>query len=141
MDLKKVAADLQQVIEASEKFLSENENEMLEFIGKRELTAEECLQRQEFFDLMNHISAIRNIQEYMAKDVTKTGVLGKDEQGELTLDDEVLPLMSEVEVLAFDEFEEKEIWIKTFVGGAEKRYLVGFEKDRELCGLTARIRA
>jgi len=68
-------------------------------------------------------------------------VLGRSEDGEITLDGEILPLMTEVEILFHDNEMGQDVWTRCFVGGSGKRYLVGLKKDLELNGLKARMRA
>ena len=67
-------------------------------------------------------------------------LLGLDSQGELTLDGDILPLMTEVEVKLYDKEEEQEIWTRTYVAGAKKRYLVGIDRSCPLIGMRARMR-
>ena len=66
--------------------------------------------------------------------------LGLDSQGEIALDGDILPLMTEVEVKLYDKEEEQEIWTRTYVAGAKKRYLVGINRSCPLIGMRARMR-
>ena len=72
--------------------------------------------------------------------VVKEGVLGLDGQGELTLDGDILPLMTEVEVKLYDKEEEQEIWTMTRCGRGKKRILVGIDRSCPLIGMRARMR-
>ena len=81
-----------------------------------------------------------HLAEYMGLEVVKEGVLGLDSQGEMTLDGDILPLVTEVEVKLYDKEEEQEIWTRTYVAGAKKRYLVGIDRSCPLIGMRARMR-
>ncbi|MFR8165578.1 MAG: hypothetical protein ACLU8D_05900 [Enterocloster sp.] len=48
--------------------------------------------------------------------------------------------MTEVEVKLYDKEEEQEIWTRTYVAGAKKRYLVGIDRSCPLIGMRARMR-
>lgn len=141
MDLKQVAEKMQGLKEAGEAFLEQYEDGLVEFLRKEDVTAEESLQKEVLFELLDNIHGIRHVAEYMAKDVCREGVIGRNGAGDITLNGEILPLMTEVEVFIYDEVLEKEVWTRAYVGGNEKRYLVGLKKDQELDGLKARMRS
>ena len=102
--------------------------------------AESRLQREIFFEFLDNLHGMCHLAEYMGLEVVKEGVLGLDGQGELTLDGDILPLMTEVEVKLYDKEEEQEIWTRTYVAGAKKRYLVGIDRSCPLIGMRARMR-
>lgn len=141
MDLKKVAEEILKLNEAGAEYLAEHEDEIFDFIKSDEMTPEENLQKEILLELLDHIYGIRHIREYMMKDVAKEGILDKNEKGDIVLNGEVIPLMTEVEVFVYDKAMEQEIWTKTFVGGAGRRYLVGISRNLDIRGLHARIRA
>lgn len=140
MDLKQLAEKMQSLKEAGEVFLKQNEDDIVEFLRKEEITAEESLQKEILFEVLDNIHGICHVAEYMEKGVVKEGVLGRSNDGEITLGEEELPLMTELEVCLYDEDLGEKIWTRAYVGGSEKRYLVGVKKDQELNGLKARMR-
>lgn len=141
MDLKRIAEEIMKVNDAGAEFLAENEDEIFDFIKADEMTPEENLQKELLLELLDHIYGIRHTMEYMKKDVVIEGDLGWNERGEIVLAGKVIPHMTEVEVYVYDKALEQEVWTKTFVGGASRRYLVGLSRDLNIDGLHARIRA
>ena len=140
MELKQLAEKMKDLNEACRNVLAANEEEMITFLRKDNVTAEECLQKEILFELLDNIHGVQHMLKYMGSDVTREGLLGRDEKGEITFDGEILPLMTEVEVYAYDEELEQEIWTRGYVGGSRKRFLVGLDRDLELIGMKARMR-
>ena len=70
--------------------------------------AESRLQKEIFFEFLDNLHGMCHLAEYMGLEVVKEGVLGLDSQGEMTLDGDILPLMTEVEVKLYDKEEEQE---------------------------------
>lgn len=140
MNEKAITAEIDKLNESGLKFLAACEDEILEFLRAEETTAEEGLQKDIFLELMEHIYGIRHIAEYMKKDVAMEGVLSRNEKGDILFDGEILPLMKEIEVLVYEEEAEHEVWTRTFVGGADRKYLVGLNRNCEISGMHARIR-
>lgn len=141
MELKQLAEKMQGLKEAGEAFLTQYESQIVEFLRKEEITAEESLQKEILFELLDNIHGICYVTDYMGKDVAREGILGRNEDGEIVMDGEVLPLMTEVETFLHDEDLKQDIWTRAYVGGNKRRYLVGLKKDQELDGLKARMRA
>lgn len=141
MDLKQLAGKMQGLKENGEAFLTQYEEMIVEFLRKKEITAEESLQKEILFEILDNIHGLCHGIDYMEMEVRKEGVLGRSEDGEITLDGEILPLMTEVEILFHDNEMGQDVWTRCFVGGSGKRYLVGLKKDLELNGLKARMRA
>lgn len=136
-----IAEEIAKLSEAGAKFLEMCEEEVLKCMRSESKTSEESLQKEFLFELMDHVYGIRHITEYMNKQIIKEGILDRNEAGEIVMDGEVLPLMAEIEVLVYDEDAGMEVWTRVFVGGSGRRYLVGVNKDREIRGIHARIRA
>lgn len=105
-----------------------------------EESAENSLQSEILLELLDHVRGICRIQDYCNKKIVKNGTLTRNKDGKIMLDGEELSLMTELEVYVYDELKESFGWTRTFVGGAEKVYLVGLGKDYELNGLPARVR-
>ena len=139
MEAKAVAEMVKKLNDAGAEFLKQYEDELNAFIDMKEPTAEESLQKEILLELLDHIYGIRHIAERLEKKVCKTGTLDQDEDGEILLDGKVLPFMTELEVFVYDEDLKRDIWTRTFIGGFEKRCLVGI-KNNEINGITARIR-
>ena len=131
MNYKELAEKAREIKADGERFLAQYENEIVDFLREDAEDAESRLQKEIFFEFL---------AEYMGLEVVKEGVLGLDSQGEMTLDGDILPLMTEVEVKLYDKEEEQEIWTRTYVAGAKKRYLVGIDRSCPLIGMRARMR-
>ena len=140
MELKQVSEEMKKLQEAGEAFLKDNEEKIIDFLRKEEMTAEECLQKEILFELLDHVYGICHVAEYMKKEIVKEGGLIRNSAGEITFNGEVLPLIREIEVYIHDEDLKQEVWTKTFVGGVRKKYLVGLGKDLDVTGLKARMR-
>lgn len=141
MELKQLAEQMQDLLRECNGFLDGQEKSIVEFLRKEKITAEENLQKEILFELLDNIHGVCHTADYMKKNVVKEGVLGRNEDGEIVLDGEALPLMTEIEVFLHDKESGQDIWTKVFVGGAGRRYLIGLKKDQELSGLKARMRA
>ena len=140
MELKRVAEEMKELREAFEAFLNGNEEKIVNFLRTEEMTAEESLQKEVLFELLDHVHGICHVAEYMKKEIMREGILARNGAGEITFDGEILPMVKEIEVYIRDEDLEQEVWTKTFVGGVRKKYLVGLGKDLDVTGLKARMR-
>lgn len=139
MDYKELAEKAREIKADGERFLARYENEIVDFLREEAEDAEGRLQKEIFFEFLDNLHGMCHLAEYMGLEVIKEGSLGLDSQGELTLDGEILPLMTEVEVKLYDK-EEQEIWTRTYVAGAKKRYLVGIDRSCPINGMRARMR-
>jgi len=140
MDLKGLASRVKEVNKAGEVFLEHYEAEMTELLKRKDLTAEESLLREIIVELTGHLYGIRHITEYLEKTGYRNGTIERNRNGEIEFNGEVLPLMTELEVYVRDAFTDQEVWTRVFVGGAEKKYLVGLKKNHEIQGIPARMR-
>lgn len=140
MELKMYAEKIHSLKMDCDIFLKENKEAIIEFMRKKDITAEENLEKEILFELLDAVNGICHAADYMAAEVTAEGFLGRDQNGEITFENKVLPLMSEIEVYLYDEDAGMDVWTRVFVGGKEKRYLVGIGKDYDIIGLKARIR-
>ena len=121
MNYKELAEKAREIKAGGERFLAQYENEIVDFLREDAEDAESRLQKEIFFEFLDNLH-------------------GLDSQGEMTLDGDILPLMTEVEVKLYDKEEEQEIWTRTYVAGAKKRYLVGIDRSCPLIGMRARMR-
>lgn len=140
MELKMYAEKIHSLKTDCDIFLKENKEAIIEFMRKKDITAEENLEKEILFELLDAVNGICHAADYMAAEVTAEGFLGRDQNGEITFENKVLPLMSEIEVYLYDEDAGMDVWTRVFVGGKEKRYLVGIGKDYDIIGLKARMR-
>ena len=140
MNYKELAEKACEIKADGERFLAQYENEIVDFLREDAEDAESRLQKEIFFEFLDNLHEMCHLAEYMGLEVVKEGVLGLDSQGEMTLDGDILPLMTEVEVKLYDKEEEQEIWTRTYVAGAKKRYLVGIDRSCPLIGMRARMR-
>lgn len=140
MELKAIAEMLKELNHAGELFLKQHEEELNVLINKKETSAEENLQKEILLELLEHVYGIHHITEYAKRKIGRTGSLSRNEDDEILFDGEILPLMTEMEVLVYDEDFKQEIWTRTFIGGFERKYLVGLDKNYDINGIQARIR-
>lgn len=78
MELKQVSEEMKKLKEASEAFLRDNEEKLVDFLRKEEMTAEECLQKEILFEMLDHVHGICHVAEYMKKEIVKEGVLARN---------------------------------------------------------------
>lgn len=140
MELRVFAEKIKELKKSCDMFLEENEEDILKLIRKEKITAEENLQKELLFALLDAVTGVCSTIDYMKKEIVEEGTLGRNEKGEITFNEKALPLMSEIEVFVFDRELEQEVWTRVFVGGKDEHYLVGLGKDQELAGLKARMR-
>lgn len=140
MNYRELSEKVCEIRTEGERFLARYEDEIVDFLRKDAGNAEDHLQKEIVFEFLDNLHGMCHMAEYMGLEVTKEGILGLDSQGELTLDGEVLPLMTEVEVKLYDKEEKQEIWTRTYVAGAKNRYLVGIDRSCPLIGMRARMR-
>ena len=113
MNYKELAEKAREIKADGERFLAQYENEIVDFLREDAEDAESRLQKEIFFEFLDNLHGMCHLAEYMGLEVVKEGVLGLDSQGEMTLDGDILPLMTEVEVKLYDKEEEQEIWTRT----------------------------
>lgn len=140
MDLNAMASHVRKMNASCEKFLKQYEGVLNDLLRKKDITAEESLQREILIELTEHIYGIRHIAEYLEKTGFRLGVVNRDSEGEIVFDGEILPLMTELEVHVLDELTGNKVWTRVFVGGIDKKYLVGLKKSFEIREIPARIR-
>lgn len=140
MNLKKIAEALKDTNEAGAEFLAWVDREETGALRTEADNAEENLRQEILCELKEHIRYIHLLTEYMKKNIVKTGTLDKNDAGEITLDGVVLPLMTELEVLVYDQEQGKSVWTRAFVGGSRSKYLVGLDRKCDVRGIPGRIR-
>ena len=140
MDFKMIAEALKDINKAGAGFLAWLDKEQPGDIRPETDFAEENLRQEILCELKEHIRYIRLLTEYMRKDIVKTGIVDRNEAGEITIDGIVLPLMTELEVLVYDCDLGRDVWTRVFVGGSRRRYLVGLDRKCNVRGIPGRIR-
>ena len=140
MDMNALASQVRKMNEEGEQFLKQYEEVINELLRKKEISAEESLQREILIELTEHIYGIRHIADYLEKTGFRLGVVNRDSEGEIVFDGEILPSMTELEVYVQDELTGNKVWTRVFVGGVDKKYLVGLKKNFEIREIPARIR-
>jgi len=140
MDMNALASQVRKMNEEGEQFLKQYEVVINELLRKKDISAEESLQREILIELTEHIYGIRHIVEYLEKTGFRLGVVNRDSEGEIVFDGEILPSMTELEVYVQDELTGNKVWTRVFVGGVDKKYLVGLKKNFEIREIPARIR-
>ena len=140
MDMNALASQVRRINAEGERFLKQSEEVVNDLLTRKEISAEESLQREILIELTEHIYGIRHIAEYLEKTGFRLGVVNRDSEGEIVFDGEILPLMTELEVYVLDELTGNKVWTRVFVGGIDKKYLVGLKKNFEIREIPARIR-
>ena len=140
MDMNALASQVRRINAEGERFLKQYEEVVNDLLTRKEISAEESLQREILIELTEHIYGIRHIAEYLEKTGFRLGVVNRDSEGEIVFDGEILPLMTELEVYVLDELTGNKVWTRVFVGGIDKKYLVGLKKNFEIREIPARIR-
>ena len=137
---KNLINDLRGMQQEGRRILEKYEDVIVDTLRKNRVDADESLRRDILFDILQHTQALCDVVDYMQKEVVREGILGHDAEGNILMDGEILPLMTEVEVYIFDTIIEQDIWTRAFVGGSTERYLVGLDRDIETDGRKVRIR-
>lgn len=140
MDMNALASQVRRINAEGERFLKQYEEVVNDLLTRKEISAEESLQREILIELTEHIYGIRHIADYLEKTGFRLGVVNRDSEGEIVFDGEILPLMTELEVYVRDEITGNKVWTRVFVGGVDKKYLVGLKKNSEIREIPARIR-
>ena len=141
MELKKFVNDVEMLIKEAKKYLEQHEDELVQFMRSRDRSPEESLEKELILEWLDHVRGLCHTVEYAAKQIIKTGYVCQREDGEILFDGVCLPLMTELEILIYDEILGHEVWTRTYVGGLQRKYLVGMkERMQDGVSVMARIR-
>lgn len=136
---KELMKDLFELRKKGMEVFDKYEDQIVGFLRKEKVTAEESLQRDLLFEMYQYGNTLFDLIEYMGKEVVQEGVLDRDEKGNIRFNGKVMSLMSELEVYIADKTDQK-VWVRVFTVGEDKIYLAGLNKDLDVNGLKARIR-
>lgn len=140
MNWEMLKEDLKKVKQVNEEFAKKYEAEGMEFLRRNDVTADEGLQQELLFELLDHARGLCHVAKYMDKKVTREGVLNRGKDGQILFNGEVVPIMKEIEVYYMEEGWAHEVWTRTYVSGGKDPYLVGLDRSTEVRGMKARIR-
>lgn len=140
MEWKDFVNGMEELQETATKYLEMYEDKMTDFLRSKDMSPEDNLQKEMILELLEHVHGICHLTEYAARETIRTGILHQREDGELEFDGDCLPLMTELEVLVYDEACGREVWTRTYVGGVQRKYLVGMKKQRYDMPVKIRIR-
>lgn len=143
MDMEKVLVNLQAVKQENEKFLGEYEKKVLRFARDESMTAEESLEQEMLFEIIDKMKRINQVIGYWSRKPEIEGILSRDRDGRICLNGIRIQPMEEFEVLVYDEILNQKIWTRTYVSfslNGEKQWPAGFEKDMDVNGIRTRFR-
>lgn len=141
MKLNTMEEMIEKLNDAGKEFLKMHYETISKLSKTKELSAEESLKREMLVELVGYAEGICHVAEYMKKTEVRTGILGRNENGEICLNGEILPPMTELEVYVPDEFTGKDVWTRTYVIELDKKkILAGLEKTMEIKDIPVRIR-
>lgn len=143
MDMEKVLVNLQAVKQENEKFLGEYEKKVLRLARDESMTAEESLEQEMLFEIIDKMKRINQVIGYWSRKPEIEGILSRDMDGRICLNGIPIQPMEEFEVLVYDEILNQKIWTRTYVSfslNGEKQWLAGFEKDMDVNGIRTRFR-
>lgn len=142
MELRTMEEMLEKLDRVGKEFLKLHREKIAELLRTEEISAEDSLKREMLVELVGHVDGICHIVEYMKKTEVRTGILERDENGEICFNGEVLPFMTELEVYVPDELTGNKVWTRAYVGELEKnnKILVGLDRHKEIKNIPARIR-
>lgn len=141
---KSFAEELQEIRDAGERFLMRREDEILHFLVKTDVTAEEALRQEILSELLDKIQRVDRLIQYLEKNRIQMGRLKRNPRGKILFNADIMPPMQEFEVYVYDKEIGRAVWTRTFVSiTADKEipYLVGLGRQLEIDGLIARIRS
>src|SRR5699024_6808492 len=95
---KELMKDLFELRKKGMEVFDKYEDQIVGFLRKEKVTAEESLQRDFLFEMYQYGNTLFDLIEYMGKEVVQEGVLDRDEKGNIRFNGKVMPLMSELEV-------------------------------------------
>lgn len=143
MDMEKVLVNLQAVKQENEKFLGEYEKMVLRLARDESMTAEESLEQEMLFEIIDKMKRINQVIGYWSRKPEIEGILSRDRDGRICLNGIPIQPMEEFEVLVYDEILNQKIWTRTYVSfslNGEKQWMAGVEKDRDVNGIRTRFR-
>lgn len=139
MDYKELLKDLNIIKNTLDEFEKKHGEEIAEFISKRDISEEENLIASALASIYEKTINIRFTIDKLQAPVKREGILTKNTDGEICLNGEPLPLLTDLEVLVHDEFNRG--WTPAFIGTGESGpFLVGVDRDTDINGIKARIK-
>lgn len=143
MDLTSIIQDLSTVQLQNAYFMERHGEEILDFLKRDPLTADESLEQEILIELNDRVTRLDQIINYLQKKHLHFGTLSRDRDGHILFDGYQFPCMKEFEVFIPDELSGKYIWTRTYVSMSAKNetpYLIGLGKQLQIDGIKARYR-
>ena len=139
MNYKNVLNDLNILKQYLDNFEKNHGEELANFISQRDLSEEENLIANSLASVYEKTISMRFTIEKLQAPVKKEGILTINSDGQICLNGEPLPLLTDLEVLVYDEFNQG--WTPAFIGTGESGpFLVGVTRDTDINGMKARIK-
>lgn len=142
MELKELSKELKALDGHISEILEKtgfSENESLGEIEADRSNPENLLLLEEYSNILYKLQAIDNTLLYLSRPTTPAGRLEKQENGRFTLGNIELTCGNSLEVLIFDEYQERYKWLSSRIEhNGQDYYIVGYDGRPD--GLKARIR-
>ncbi len=142
MTTEKLQSDLRAVTREAAGFCEKYRQEFLKFF-EMDVDEESALCQEIMEELLEKLSRVDQIAEYISLPVEESGKLKTDDKGNVFLNGRKLPMMKEFEICVMDETLGKAVWSRTFlftVRGENAPRLAGHEREIVIDGLPARTR-
>ena len=130
MNIGALLLDLREPVRVIEVFLTKWKDQIVKFLVSRDISGDEAL-----------IQEI--LARYLTLQIVQTGELTTDQNGNILLNGNILPLMKEFEVCLYDSVLDKMTWTRTFVTvglPGQAPTLAGLAPDMEINGIQERNR-
>lgn len=105
-----------------------------------EASADELMLKDEIYKILEKLDDVSSTIQYLHKKVKEQGYLRKNSRGRYVLKDREFTCGSTLEILIYDDFEEKEKWVHTRIEHNGKDYYAIGVGNVNLDGIMARVR-
>ena len=143
MNIGALLLDLREPVRVIEVFLTKWKDQIVKFLVSRDISGDEALFQEILAELMDGAQRVLHLARYLTLQIVQTGELTTDQNGNVLLNGNILPLMKEFEVCLYDSVLAKMTWTRTFVTvglPGQAPTLAGLAPDMEINGIQARTR-
>lgn len=139
-EFAEILADLKWIRQMHESFQKKHGEVIAKFVSE-DVEGEEYLYMETLLDIYCKMADIGHCMEVFITPIKDTGVLSKNEAGQICYNDVPLKPMDRLEVLLKNEEFGINGWTRALVGlNDEGQYLIGIPRDVDINGVKARIR-